>query len=313
MRTVVFADIHLKAQDQFGSVQKLDIGNIETRNLAKIKKLISIVEQEEPDRVIIAGDLFSSSRPPEILRWLFFEMFKIKCPTYIISGNHDIINKMGIGKSESARSDWFTYISPQDFLLVDNILLVGYCREDAIFVDLMKQKTDFLISHRDVKNITNGFKAEFYGHVHENKMVFSEKWQIGSPFKESWAEENHGHYYLVIENDTYKFVEIPSISIKTFGITNLDSLPKQEDLNGLFSIRLNFIGKADFIRTINEKEIRQLYDIKTKIKYTIQEDKKVEQTTKEFSIKELFEVFGIKHKIDTDEVSKYYKAFEEAV
>src|SRR4051812_24946176 len=71
---------------------------------AALEQFISIVEEEKPDAVIIAGDLYDRSVPPtEAVELLDEILFKInvamKIPVVAIAGNHDSAERLSFGTS----------------------------------------------------------------------------------------------------------------------------------------------------------------------------------------------------------------------
>lgn len=58
-----------------------------------LKKIINIIDDEKPDGVIIAGDVYDISNPATEAIKLFdeflFELLKLKTRVFVISGNHD--------------------------------------------------------------------------------------------------------------------------------------------------------------------------------------------------------------------------------
>ncbi|RFU60534.1 exonuclease SbcCD subunit D [Peribacillus glennii] len=67
-------------------------------------QFINIVEEEKPDAVVIAGDLYDRSVPPteavELLDEILYTMnVKMKTPIVAISGNHDSAERLSFGSS----------------------------------------------------------------------------------------------------------------------------------------------------------------------------------------------------------------------
>lgn len=69
-----------------------------------LKELIKIMEQEKPDAVIVAGDLYDRAIPPKEAVDLLDDIFTAIChdlqiPLIAISGNHDSPNRLRFGSS----------------------------------------------------------------------------------------------------------------------------------------------------------------------------------------------------------------------
>ena len=58
-----------------------------------LSELLRIIDDEQPDALVIAGDVYDKSMPPaeavEIFDWFVVELASRIIPTFIISGNHD--------------------------------------------------------------------------------------------------------------------------------------------------------------------------------------------------------------------------------
>lgn len=79
-----------------------------------LKEIISIIDQEKPDSVIIAGDVYDKSAPSTEAVCLFddflFELSKRELKVFIISGNHDSPERIAFGRRLIDKSG--IYISP---------------------------------------------------------------------------------------------------------------------------------------------------------------------------------------------------------
>ncbi len=66
-----------------------------------LKEIISIIDNEQPDCIIIAGDVYNKSIPSVEAVQLFddflYSLSKRKIPTFIISGNHDSPERIAFG------------------------------------------------------------------------------------------------------------------------------------------------------------------------------------------------------------------------
>ncbi|WP_338754181.1 exonuclease SbcCD subunit D [Bacillus sp. FJAT-52991] len=73
-----------------------------------LRQFVEIVEQEKPDAVVIAGDLYDRSVPPteavELLNEILFKInVELKTPIVAIAGNHDSAERLSFGAS------WFQH------------------------------------------------------------------------------------------------------------------------------------------------------------------------------------------------------------
>lgn len=80
-----------------------------------LKQIIWHIRREKPDAVIIAGDIYDRSVPPEEAVALFddflFELSELKMSVFIVSGNHDSAERLAYGGRILNRSG--IYISPE--------------------------------------------------------------------------------------------------------------------------------------------------------------------------------------------------------
>ncbi len=80
-----------------------------------LEKIIGHIKQEKPDAVMIAGDVYDRSVPPEEAVALFddflFELSELNVSVLIISGNHDSAERLAYGGRILNRSG--IYISPE--------------------------------------------------------------------------------------------------------------------------------------------------------------------------------------------------------
>ncbi|WP_010172670.1 exonuclease subunit SbcD [Bacillus coahuilensis] len=69
-----------------------------------LHQLVDLVEEEQPDAVIVAGDLYDRSVPPtaavDLLDEIFYKInVELQTPIVAISGNHDSAERLHFGSS----------------------------------------------------------------------------------------------------------------------------------------------------------------------------------------------------------------------
>lgn len=93
MKLIHIADLHL------GKKLK-DFSLIEDQHYILIK-MLNILDQEKPDALLIAGDVYDKAIPPldavNLLDDFLTEVSKRKIPVFIISGNHDSQDRISFG------------------------------------------------------------------------------------------------------------------------------------------------------------------------------------------------------------------------
>ncbi|QED47663.1 exonuclease SbcCD subunit D [Cytobacillus dafuensis] len=77
-----------------------------------LDKFIQLVEEEKPDAVVIAGDLYDRSVPPtdavELLNEILFKInVELKTPIVAIGGNHDSAERLSFGSSWYRQSQFY--------------------------------------------------------------------------------------------------------------------------------------------------------------------------------------------------------------
>ncbi|WP_108669291.1 exonuclease SbcCD subunit D [Peribacillus acanthi] len=75
-------------------------------------EFVKVVEEEKPDAIVIAGDLYDRSVPPteavELLNEMLFTLnIDMKVPIVAISGNHDSAERLAFGNSWYRQSNFF--------------------------------------------------------------------------------------------------------------------------------------------------------------------------------------------------------------
>ncbi|MFE8695034.1 exonuclease SbcCD subunit D [Cytobacillus sp. FJAT-53684] len=77
-----------------------------------LNKFVELVEEEKPDAVVIAGDLYDRSVPPtdavELLNEILFRInVELKIPIVAIGGNHDSAERLSFGSSWYKQSQFY--------------------------------------------------------------------------------------------------------------------------------------------------------------------------------------------------------------
>lgn len=92
MKLIHLSDLHLGIK-----LHKKDL--FEDQKLI-LKQIVDKIGQEAPDAVIIAGDIFDTSQPPdaakELYDWLVNAIYRLGIPLYIINGNHDPVELLNM-------------------------------------------------------------------------------------------------------------------------------------------------------------------------------------------------------------------------
>lgn len=146
-----------------------------------LNQFVSLVEEEKPDAVVIAGDLYDRSVPPtdavELLDEILFNInVDLKIPVVAIAGNHDSAERLSFGSSWYKSSQFYLAGKlSQDFRPVSingvNFYLVPYA-EPGIVRQLLGDDT--IHTHQDAmkavihqieKNMNVNEPNVFVGHA----------------------------------------------------------------------------------------------------------------------------------------------------
>jgi DNA repair exonuclease SbcCD nuclease subunit len=252
---MIVSDLHLKNKDQFDTKKDFFMSS---RTYSKITKLEKIIKQEEPDILIDCGDLFDTAEPNEFVRTLYFSTItKLVKKIFIIAGNHNSEKGLMTGTSEAFLTSNVKVIQPGKVEVFDQFTMIGYTRSKEKFMTMCNEnKNNYLFTHRDIPEQSLPFEKCFFGHVHahyEKANCIS----VGSLFKDSWSEENEDNCYAIVD-DKVRFIKYEDLNIKTFNSVEERELDQTE----YDFIRFKFKGKADILKGINEKELREKYHTK---------------------------------------------------
>ena len=93
MKFIHISDLHLgKRVNEFSMLE-------DQRDI--LKKILTVVDEEKPEAVFIAGDVYDKSIPPIEAIQLFddflCQLSRKKVQTFIISGNHDSAERIAFG------------------------------------------------------------------------------------------------------------------------------------------------------------------------------------------------------------------------
>jgi predicted phosphodiesterase len=217
MRTLVITDLHL---------------NSKVRGLldAQIGCLSRILEEEDPEEVIIMGDVFMSRKPsPRVLLAFkaFLERFS-KSSFYIIRGNHDSETKADDGITalslyeDPVKVITHTYIDA----MRERVFIPHYEHEEYIIDALRKVPTGYQVfGHFGFFGSLNSFgDADFtiglsefrnscmLGHIHRfNTRTVEVSGDVqtltclGTPYTTNFTESGKDNYYAIIEDGEVEY------------------------------------------------------------------------------------------------------------
>ncbi|WP_077211665.1 exonuclease SbcCD subunit D [Bacillus dakarensis] len=143
-----------------------------------LNQFVALVEEEKPDAVVIAGDLYDRSVPPtdavELLDEILFKInVELKTPVVAISGNHDSAERLSFGSSWYRNSGFYLagkLQSPFHPVRIKgvNFYLVPYA-EPGVVKYLLED--DSIHSHQDAMKAVIGKIEENMNHNEPNVFV----------------------------------------------------------------------------------------------------------------------------------------------
>lgn len=281
--------------------------------------------------MIIAGDLHDTKAiiRGEIANRLLSIFQSSKCTTYLIIGNHDLLNEKGFGHSLNFLAPYVTLIDKVTSLDAQNLWLLPYFSnaDDLITLLPMIPLASTLIMHQgfmgasmgdyvvDKSSIDPVLVKEFRvisGHYHRHQSIGTVTY-IGSPYTMTFGEANDGHKgFLVLHEDGSFHREILNLRkhiIAECNIEDLDQLKLEINPNDL--VWLKITGSRSELEKLDKKIVGDKiighanfkWDLIPKESETIQVPER--QT---MSNEELFDSL-----IDAEDESDEYKAYLKAL
>ncbi|MED3552036.1 exonuclease SbcCD subunit D [Cytobacillus praedii] len=156
-----------------------------------LNKFVDLVEEEKPDAVVIAGDLYDRSVPPtdavELLNEILFKInVELKTPIVAIGGNHDSAERLSFGSSWYKQSRFYlsgkleSDIQPIHINGV-NFYLVPYA-EPGMVRHLLNDET--IHSHQDAMKAAIG-KIEKHLNPNEPNVFVGHAFVLGGQTSDS--------------------------------------------------------------------------------------------------------------------------------
>ncbi|MBT2727935.1 exonuclease SbcCD subunit D [Bacillus sp. ISL-75] len=171
---------------------KLVHGVYMTENQREVlEQFVAIVDEEKPDAVVIAGDLYDRSVPPtdavELLDEMLFKInVELKTPVVAIAGNHDSAERLSFGSSWYKHSQFYlsgklsTSFTPVQINGV-NFYLVPYA-EPGMVRQLLQD--DSIHSHQDAMKALIG-KMEEHLNPNEPNVLVGHAFVLGGQTSDS--------------------------------------------------------------------------------------------------------------------------------
>lgn len=195
-------DIALEKPLQGSPIKVVAISDVHLGNgtgKEQLKGYVRTINEQEPDLIVIAGDLIDNSLVPLYQQNMAEELNRLKAPLgiYMVPGNHEYISGMEACERFLQQTP-FTLLRDTVVTLPNGLQLVG--RDDRsnrrrLPIAQIMQKTDpnkptFLLDHQPyeiAKKDSLGIDIQFSGHTHHGQV-----WPM-SLLVDNMYEQSHGY------------------------------------------------------------------------------------------------------------------------
>ncbi len=210
---VVHLDIHSSKLQQGKEVKIVGISDVHlgtSIDKQRLKKYVELINRQEPDLVIIAGDLIDRSLKPVIAQIMDEELRQINAPfgVFAVEGNHEHFGEGVETVSDFYKKSNITLLQDSAVLINNEFYIVGrkdYIVRDRLSINEIIQETDktkphILLDHQPY-NLSeaeeNNIDFQFSGHTH-NGQFFPINLIVNLMFEKGYGHLQKGdtHYYI---------------------------------------------------------------------------------------------------------------------
>lgn len=237
--------------DEFENFKILQLTDLHSK---KIGGILSKIEREEPDIVVMTGDMISTDDENFDVFLSYAEEIAEKFPTYFIVGNHEqALKRADCAELIAKLADIGVYVLDNERVKIERgdsgINLYGMWFNLRFYRDVNDESTEeYIVSKEHITNILGNAKngvnillthnpvyfdayAEWgadltlSGHMHGGMIYVPFKGGLFSPEKEYYPEYDGGYYekqgsYLIVsrglgEHKGFRFLNQPEIAVIT--------------------------------------------------------------------------------------------------
>jgi DNA repair exonuclease SbcCD nuclease subunit len=195
--------------------------------LNTLRKLPGYAEKLKVDAVLIAGDVFDTSNPPEALKAELVKILKMfTCPVNVITGrpgDHDYVNEnnyvmMDIKEALDLKGK--VYIHNSNFLELSKGVLAYHDMLEGIsdlYKNVVKLNDEKFIPYRTI--LMGDYHAKYW-------VEFGRKWFFypGPPYPTRYGEQDHGFLVVETNDGTGAFEDKKYYQIKTYELLSSPNL-----------------------------------------------------------------------------------------
>lgn len=207
---VVELDLTIERPIEGGEMKIVAVSDVhlgEGTGRAKLRRYVDMINAQQPDVVLIAGDLIDNSVVPVVRDKMLDEMDRIDVPIYLALGNHEYISDLA--KVEALLSNSSVRLLRDSIATLPNgVQLVG--RDDRSNrhrkpLSALIEKTDtsrpiVVIDHQPYhlnEADSLGIDLQFSGHTHRGQ-VWPLNWLTDRIYEQSYGYRrwSHAHIYV---------------------------------------------------------------------------------------------------------------------
>jgi predicted MPP superfamily phosphohydrolase len=193
LKVLAFSDLHLGV-------------NIDKRRL---KKYVQLINEQQPDIILIAGDMIDNNLLPLNQERMYKEMKQMQAPlgVYVCLGNHEYLSGIE-GSLDFLKKSNLTLLVDSAVLINDSFWLIG--RDDRIkenrksIQELVAQTNPeqslILLNHQPFfleETVENGIDLQFSGHTHGGQLfpinlIVNQMFEVAH----GYAKKGNTHIYV---------------------------------------------------------------------------------------------------------------------
>lgn len=203
-RVEITLDSHGKIEKPIKIVMASDLHIGYPNRRADLAKWIDLINSENPDLVLIAGDIIDLSLRPVVEESMAEEFLRIKAPVFACLGNHEYMS----GKSKVLQfyKDANIHLLVDSAAVVDGVEILGRDdrsnrhRKDLSDFDIDPSLYTILLDHQPShleEAEANHIDFQFSGHTHGGQ-VWPLSWLVRAMYECYWGSHQRGdtHYYV---------------------------------------------------------------------------------------------------------------------
>ena len=291
-----------------------------TKNITEVKnfinKLKELLDKENPDFIVMLGDLLHEHERlhtiPLNIAYDFVKLLSSYTHTYCIVGNHDYINNKQFLTNNhwmNAMKDWKNVTIVDKVIYENNLLFCPYV-EPGRFLEAVESylSNDIygIFAHQEFYNCKMGaitstvgdqwpdeYPIVISGHIHSNQRIKENIYYPGASLQHAFGESEKNIIPVInFEKGKYDIQELdlnlPRKKILYVDMENIDefNLPETNDklkikLSGNYEEFKTF-KKTKKYKSLSKKGIKIVYK-HTKIKENSNENKEIENNNSDFS------------------------------